>query len=398
MPNSVEELLSEIRNEVAKLVTLLEEKPSEPPEAADETLRIGPAAGSDHVEGKLTLFTIIFTVIAAFFLVVGISSIFLVYDAFGKLSELEQKNERIVTIAEHYPNILGDIAYAGIQISEANRLLEARDDLSARRVATVAIDRLWPLLEIGTAVNSSVFKPDTCMINAARVTLSIPGLSLNPEQQHALEDALLFPISEALFAAEDTRTKAIFSGNQAERIRLARDSAKAMIILFGGRPEGYHWMGLIEEEEGDNDDALHCFDKSLHQSGPSKDYINLAELEFVLNHFAESRSDVSKYFRLVPSSDRYATSEGILAQFYESLSAFMLSSDPSVTDAFRRKIDSLKATAVLDSARSRFSTTVLAGYICNLPPSAQMPNQNQRDEIERTSKSLLGKDLCEPKQ
>jgi hypothetical protein len=418
MAKTTEELLSEIRNDLTELRSRLDDRgPDGTSQEPEETIWKRLSARWDLLQGTLIVFTIVFTILTIIFTVIGVLSAVNLSDiqrtvretqsAFNgvqdKTHEVETRAEKIIQIAESYPEMLGDVTQGDVLISEGNRQFETKDYLSAQKSADQAIAKLSAVLRrtgmpIDTLINSFIFRAGVCAADKSAATVAASCVP-SPVLDQTNGTAMLRPaVCEALFAAEEFRIKAIFGGNRKEVVTLGRESAETLIVLYAGRPEGYHWMGLIEEEEGHNDDAAACFDASIHQtrSGFNRDYLNLAELKFVSKDkdFSGSYSYARDYLNFVSGSDPYASPAGIVAMFYLSLAEFMLKGDPQFTGDFRKKLSSLKGSAVLESLGRAFSPAALTHYLED-PDSALLTlTQDQQSEVRLTAKCLLDNKTC----
>jgi hypothetical protein len=418
MEKPIEESLSEIRSELAKLESRLDHQtPHNASQEPDDTIWKRLSARWDLLQATLIVFTIVFTILTIIFTVIGVLSAVNLSDiqrtvrdtqsAFNevqsKTHEVESQAEKTVQVAASYPEMLGEVTQADILIGEGNRQYESKDYLSAQKSVDQAIAKLTAVLKrtgmsIDRLINSYVFRAGIC---APDKTAAVVQASCEPSpgSDQSSGVAMLRPaICEALFAAEEFRVKAIFAGNKKDVVTLGRDSAETLIVLYGGRPEGYHWMGLIEEEEGHNDDATACFDASIHQTrvGFNRDYMNLAELRFISKDkdFSGAYSYAKDYLNFVSGSDPYASPASIVATFYLSLSEYMLKADARVPGDFRKKLASLKGSAALELLRRSFSPTALKHYLEDADSPLVTLTVDQQAEVRRTAKCLLDNDAC----
>jgi tetratricopeptide (TPR) repeat protein len=412
MDKPIEVLLSEISNDVAELKSKLDDQgASKRPQESDEWNRL--SARWNFTQGTLVVFTIVFTILTVLFTGIGaFTTVNLwdlqktVRDTESRFREVQKQAELAATRADQvtqavqsYPEMLGDVAQDDVLISEGNRQYEAKNYLQAQESADKAIANLSSvLLRTGLSINELVdaqpFRVQACAIDSGKSAF-VHDSCVSSDQLSGTEK-LRPAICEALFAAEDFRLKVIFAAatKKEEVVPLVRGSARTLIALFGGRPEGYHWMGLVDEEEGQNEHATKCFDESLHQTQGeiNKDSVNLAELEFVSKDYASSYLNARSYIDKLTQSgtDPYSSPLGIIAEFYLSLADFMRREDSSGPADFRKRMASLKGNAVFDDRQRSFSSTVLENYLKDSDSPLIKLDDHKRTEITITANCFLG--------
>jgi tetratricopeptide (TPR) repeat protein len=432
MDKPIEVLLSEIRSDVAKLKSKLDDQgASKTPQESDEWKRL--SARSEFTQGTLTVFTIVFTILTMLFSVIGVISAVNLSElhttaretvkAFNEVQDkaqnAENRAEKLIQAAQSYPQMLGDVTQSDVLISEGDREYEARKYRRAQQFAELAIAQLSSVLErtglsIKLLVDTQTFDEQACAIDGGTRDPCVLSSGSDPL---SATDKLRPAICEALFAAEDSRLKAILAANneeaasnkeaakkkEAANAKEAANSARTLIALFGGRPEGYHWMGLVEEEKGQNQNAAKCFDKSLSQGGLDEDYLNLAELRFVSGNYEDSYSNAKQYTDLLSQSgsDPYSDPRGIIAMFYFSLADFMRGKgkDSSALADFRKQMTLLKGTAkgtaVLNVLQRSFSSTVLDHYLDELDSGQKkLDDDYKKTEVIITANCFLGRNDC----
>jgi hypothetical protein len=194
------------------------------------------------------------------------------------LREQFQKN------ALEYTSLYNTMARADAIMAEANREYSRNDWQSASNFATRAIDGLrnaqrgpGPGQNENFASPSS-FNPNTCTLDSPSGTEAPP----KPADLHPLDPSGLQPaIREYLRQSYETRFRSNYYARQRDWKQRIREDAESLARL--DLNSGYHWFGLVEAAELDTKHAITCFEKSIHQSSNlfKRDYVNLAELEFM---------------------------------------------------------------------------------------------------------------------
>ena len=400
MSNQIAAILSEIRKDFAKLSQLLEGTAAkQTPKEADETVWKHLTARWDFTAGILIVFTIIFTIITIIFMVFGYISATNVADVQhtvretqAEITRMRDQTQLLVSDAVSSSDALRDLSEGDIFVSEGYRELARKEFSAARDAAAEATSLITAALRLtgvymDELVDAYRYNPERCDLDPQPPLLCAPPNSSLRNDQTSGTAKLRPAICRVLFAARDLHAKAtLFAGKSDGLI----DDAKVLMILFHGRPEGYHWTGVAEEYigVGHYDNAAKCFSVSIGQDIrqgndlPSIDNVNLAELKFVSGDYENSRRLAKDY--LGSRSDSYDRTPDVLAQFYLALAEYMGGRNANSAATFRERFGSHK-----DGVVGTFSSFVLERYLhsgrfSNLP-------QDQRKEIQSTADCLTGK-------
>jgi hypothetical protein len=406
MPNQIAQILAEIRNDLAKLSKLVDVAAgAQTPKDSEETIWKRLSAKWDLLQATLIVFTIVFTLLTIVFTVIGVLSAVNLSDINRTVREtqndfngmrtqtndLVRQTQQLVSDAVSSSEALSNLAEGDTFVSEGYRELERKEFGSALAFASEAISMITPALRLtgvymDDLTSASRYDPEHCDLDPQPPPLLCEPLIPSSGSKQATEK-LRPAICEALFAARDLHAKATtFAGKTAG----LTDDAKTLMILFHGRPQGYHWMGIAEEYSGPDhyDDATKCFNASIHQDvhqtddSRNVDSVNLAELEFVLGNYANSRRFAKDYLSSAP--DSYGNGADILAQFYLALAELVGGVSTEATGIFRKRFGSLK-----DVVAGTFSPFVLKKYL----QSSQFLNlpSERRQEIKKTTDCLTDK-------
>lgn len=238
---------------------------------------------------------------------------------------LEQGTALLAQNTNAYSKILSTLAHADTLMTEGNREFQRAEYKQATNLATRAIGLLTSALqttgfEVLELQKQAAYDSATCSANASFSSVSQRP---SPESDYAALNpkVLKKAVVDALFTAYDLHARATFFSTNRDELR---PNGMILLALDDSRWEGYHWIGLAAEAEGEGSfaEATACFRRSVERNKiGNKDYINLAELSFIRFNYSDATTFSEQYLR--PLGHRFKSPVDVVAQFYYSAAGLL---------------------------------------------------------------------------